>query len=141
MKIVLLLLFLDFAWIVEPFSIIADTRSQNSARLQQHRLFASSPPPSNDDQIVDSTDTETDQNGIIDTVEIDQKVVEKEKAGEDTEALSGLLGEMFQAKLEASQESKELESLSSQNSDVPILGNDGIYRITSQIQLEWVLCT
>jgi len=54
----------------------------------------------------------------------------------DTEALSGLLGEMFQAKLEISRENKELESLSSENSNMPVLGNDGIYRIISQTQLE-----
>lgn len=54
----------------------------------------------------------------------------------DQHALSGLLGEMFEAKLEMSRETKELESLVSTNSDMPVLGHDGIYRIVSQSQLE-----
>lgn len=57
-------------------------------------------------------------------------------ATNDQHALSGLLGEMFEAKLEMSRETKELESLVSTNSDMPVLGNDGIYRIVSQSQLE-----
>lgn len=55
---------------------------------------------------------------------------------EDTHALSGLLGEMFEAKLDMSREQKELESHASQNKDMPTLGSDGIYRIISQSQLE-----
>ena len=57
-------------------------------------------------------------------------------AANDQHALSGLLGEMFEAKLEMSREAKELESLVSSNSDMPVLGHDGIYRIVSQSQLE-----
>ena len=57
-------------------------------------------------------------------------------AAEDTRALSGLLGEMFEANLEMSKEKKQLESWVTRNSDMPVLGTDGIYRIVSQNQLE-----
>lgn len=57
-------------------------------------------------------------------------------AADDPRALSGLLGEMFEAKLEMSKENKQLESLLTENSDMPVLGHDGIYRIVSQNQLE-----
>lgn len=62
--------------------------------------------------------------------------VGNDNASADDESLSNLLGEMFQAKLEMSQEAKELESLVSENKDMPVRGNDGIYRIVSQNQLE-----
>jgi len=77
---------------------------------------------SSDDRIVDNTDN-------VDAPPPKAPV-------DDTEALSGLLGEMFQAKLEMSRENKELESLASKNSDMPTLGGDGIYRIINQKQLE-----
>ena len=59
-----------------------------------------------------------------------------DNAADDPRALSGLLGEMFEAKLEMSKETKQLESLLTENSDMPVLGHDGIYRIVSQNQLE-----
>ena len=55
---------------------------------------------------------------------------------EEPEALSNLLGEMFQAKLEMSRETKELKSLVSEDNDMPVLGTDGVYRIINQRQLE-----
>ena len=117
MNIVTAFLLLSFVSNAEAFPI---ARSKISVRQKQHRLFSSS-----DDQIVDSADS----------ADIAQQS-EKDVVKEDTEALSGLLGEMFQAKLEMSRENKELESLASQNSDMPVIGGDGIYRIINQIQLE-----
>lgn len=73
-----------------------------------------------------------DEAHVVDTTEAKIDDV----PSEDTHALSGLLGEMFEAKLDMSREQKELESYSSQNEDMPILGSDGIYRIISQSQLE-----
>jgi len=95
------------------------TGSQTPSRQGQHALYSSP-----DDQGVDRTNS------------VDTAPKAKNNEVEDTAALSGLLGEMFQAKLEMSREAKELESLSSNNSDMPVLGNDGIYRIISQSQLE-----
>jgi hypothetical protein len=93
--------------------------SQTQARQKQHTLYSSP-----DDHGVDRTDC------------VDAAPKAKNNEVEDTAALSGLLGEMFQAKLEMSREAKELESVSSNNSDMPVLGTDGIYRIISQSQLE-----
>jgi len=62
--------------------------------------------------------------------------IEGNNAAKDTRALSGLLGEMFEANLEMAKEKKQLESWVTRNSDMPVLGTDGIYRIVSQNQLE-----
>ena len=62
--------------------------------------------------------------------------IEGNNAAKDTRALSGLLGEMFEANLEMAKEKKQLESWVTRNSDMPVLGADGIYRIVSQNQLE-----
>lgn len=112
-----LLILIAIASTVEPFPIAG---SKTSRRREQHRHFTSS-----NDRMAENTQS-------IGT----DKISKNDGVEEDTEALSGLLGEMFQAKLEMSRESKELESLTSQNTDMPVLGNDGIYRIISQSQLE-----
>ena len=117
MNIVTLLILIAIASTVEPFPIAG---SKTSRRREQHRHFTSS-----NDRMAENTQS-------IGT----DKISKNDGVEEDTEALSGLLGEMFQAKLEMSRESKELESLTSQNTDMPVLGNDGIYRIISQSQLE-----
>jgi len=92
------------------------TGSKTSVRSDQHRLYSS------EDRIEGNHPEST------------HKVANN--GADDTRALSGLLGEMFEANLEMSREKKQLESLVSRNSDMPVLGTDGIYRIVSQNQLE-----
>ena len=71
------------------------------------------------------------------TARIDDGAEKDEKNGpKEAKGLSGLLDEMFQARLEMSSEAKDLESLVSKNHDMPTLGSDGVYRIVSQNQLE-----
>jgi len=117
MNFVTAVLLFAFFSIVVAFPIAGNKKS---IVHDQHQLFSSS-----DDQIVD------DARSIETTVEVRKNVVK-----EDTKALSGLLGEMFEAKLEMSREAKEAELLASKNTDMPVLGNDGIYRIINQRQLE-----
>ena len=71
-----------------------------------------------------------------------------EKSSNTDRALSNLLGDMFQQKLEMSQEMKEIEALQAASSqqqnesngnnviDMPVLGNDGIYRILNEDQFQ-----
>ena len=103
------LLLLAFASNVLAFPI---TGSKTSSRHEQYKLFSS------DDRIDDTPKQPAND------------------AAEDSHTLSGLLGEMFEAKLEMSRETKQLESLRSKNIDMPVLGPDGVYRIVSQNQLE-----
>mmetsp|Transcript_11272 Transcript_11272/g.27071 ORF Transcript_11272/g.27071 Transcript_11272/m.27071 type:complete len:280 (-) Transcript_11272:210-1049(-) len=92
----------------------------STARQEQHRLFSSP-----DEDVV----------GNASNVNSAQKSRTK-ATGENPQALSNLLGDMFQAKLEMSRETRELKSLVSEDNDMPILGTDGIYRIINQRQLE-----
>jgi hypothetical protein len=149
-----LLLIAAFVRNVEAFPI---AESKTSVRQDHHRLYSSL-----DDRIVDNDDSvdahQTALNDAVEDTEVrqdhhqlysssDDRIVDntdsvdappkaRNDAVEDTKALSGLLGEMFQAKLEISRENKELESLASKKSDMPVLGSDGIYRIINQKQLE-----
>mmetsp|Transcript_23304 Transcript_23304/g.64659 ORF Transcript_23304/g.64659 Transcript_23304/m.64659 type:complete len:294 (+) Transcript_23304:339-1220(+) len=118
-KIALAALLISFASNAEPFSAVP---SQNSAKRQSGRLLVSA----------------KDQTGgdVPGPIDIEPSVGNDAATSENTSALSGLLDEMFEAKLETSREKKELESLSSHKADMPVLGNDGIYRIISQNQLE-----
>ena len=71
-----------------------------------------------------------------------------EKSSNNDRALSNLLGDMFQQKLEMSQEMKEIEALQAASSqqqiesngnnviDMAVLGNDGIYRILNEDQFQ-----
>ena len=71
-----------------------------------------------------------------------------EKSSSTDRALSNLLGDMFQQKLEMSQEMKEIEALQAASSqqqiesngnnviDMAVLGNDGIYRILNEDQFQ-----
>jgi len=95
-------------------------RRESTIRQEQHRLFS-------------SPDKGTLDNASV--VDGAQKS-KSNSAGENPEALSDLLGEMFQAKLEISRETKELKSLMSEDRDMPVLGTNGIYRIANQRQLE-----
>ena len=110
------LLLLSFLSKVEPFPI---TRSKALASRGPHTLYTSS----------------KDRIGV--TARIDDGAEKDEKNGpKEAKGLSGLLDEMFQARLEMSSEAKDLESLVSENNDMPTLGSDGVYRIVSQNQLE-----
>ena len=110
------LLLLSFSTKVEPFPI---TRSKASASREPHTLFTSY----------------KDRIGV--TARIDDGAEKDEKSDpKEAKGLSGLLDEMFQARLEMSSEAKDLESLVSKNNDMPTLGSDGVYRIVSQNQLE-----
>mmetsp|Transcript_165 Transcript_165/g.414 ORF Transcript_165/g.414 Transcript_165/m.414 type:complete len:302 (-) Transcript_165:267-1172(-) len=118
-KTVRAFLILSVLRIAEPFPVV---HSQTSARPEHAPLLASSDDPIDEDS--------------TSNIDSEPAVGNSAVGSEDTKALSGLLGEMFEAKLETSRINTELESLSSQNTDMPILGNDGVYRIISQIQLE-----
>ena len=71
-----------------------------------------------------------------------------EKSSNTDRALSNLLGDMFQQKLEMSQEMKEIEALQAASSqqqnesngnnviDMPVLDKDGIYRILNEDQFQ-----
>lgn len=123
-------LLLSFVIIAEPFLVVS---SQNSARAEYAALFASS-----DDRIGGDNAREIDTEPVggdnARKIDTEPAIGNNSVGSEDTAALSGLLDEMFEAKLEMSLEKKELES--SLNTDMPVLGNDGVYRIISQIQLE-----
>jgi len=95
-------------------------RRESTIRQEQHRLFSSLDEGSSGDASIFGSAQQSRKNS----------------EGENTEALSDLLGEMFQAKLEMSRETKELKSLMSEDRDMPVLGTDGIYRIINQRQLE-----
>ena len=135
-----------------PQKPLSDVVKETEARQDRHALHSSS-----DDRIVFNDDTvDAPQMALHDAAvgtealshaSSDDRIEDNTEDGvndaappkapvEDTEALSGLLGEMFQAKLEMSLENKELESLASKKSDMPTLGGDGIYRIINQKQLE-----
>jgi len=67
----------------------------------------------------------------------DQEKIKDDNEGKTEQSISGLIGDMLQARLEMSQEMKETESLASSKNEInmPILGNDGIYRIINEEQL------
>ncbi|MGK3743457.1 MAG: hypothetical protein ACI8RD_005477 [Bacillariaceae sp.] len=137
---------------VEPFQInnaIHTNNNNNNNNRRQKNNSASTGKLrhiiKNSRVFVSSSD---DQRELIAGNDDDDDDDDPEKSSNTDQALSGLIGDMFQARLEMSQEMKEIEALQAASSqqqnesngnnviDMPVLGYDGIYRILNEDQFQ-----
>jgi hypothetical protein len=137
---------------VEPFQInnaIHTNNNNNNNNRRQKNNSASTGKLrhiiKNSRVFVSSSD---DQRELIAGNDDDDDDDDPEKSSNTDRALSSLLGDMFAARLEMSQEMKEIEALQAAASqqhnesngnnviDMPVLGNDGIYRILNENQFQ-----